>query len=62
MKVFICDRCGAKIDPQHSGSVISIGKIDDLNKHENFDLCVSCAYKIKKFLKLEADIKSEVEE
>ncbi len=61
MKVYVCDRCGAKINPERSRSIITIEIMDQFSRSKSFDLCVSCAYKIKKFMKGEADIK-EAEE
>ena len=61
----ICDRCGYKINPVESGSVVSVNsnevRADRPLRLIEMDLCVSCAYKVKKFLKNEADIQ-EVED
>lgn len=50
MKKLICDRCGREINPPKSitGLIIASGL-----QLDNYDLCVSCAYYLKKYLKNE---------
>lgn len=57
MKRF-CDRCGAIINPLHSYTPVNVGHFHSDNC-EDFELCASCAYKLKKFLKNELDAPKE---
>lgn len=45
-----CDRCGAPINPSYAYKPISIG-YEDSEDCKKYDLCVSCAYALSKFLK-----------
>lgn len=45
----ICDRCGETINPTSSKTVVGYGKCE-WSPDEHFDLCVSCAMKLKTFL------------
>lgn len=47
-----CDRCGAIIDPPTSYLPVRVGH-ELSNICEKTELCVSCEYKLKKFLKAE---------
>ena len=50
-----CDRCGAEINPTTSATYVGTGN----NKHDIYDceieLCVSCAFNLKKWLKGDED-------
>lgn len=48
----ICDRCGAVINPPNSGLFIILGAGGyRTGEGEVKDLCVSCAFELKKFLR-----------
>ena len=47
-----CDRCGAIINPSLAYTPVSVGHTSS-DRCETYELCVSCAYKLKKFLKAE---------
>lgn len=47
----ICDRCGAVINPPNSGLFITLGPRRHGEEGEEKDLCVSCAFELKKFLR-----------
>lgn len=47
-----CDKCGAIINPSYTYTPVSVGNTCS-DKCEIYELCVSCAYKLKKFLKAE---------
>lgn len=47
----VCDRCGAVINPKHSGLYIIFGEGGFRTGYgETKDLCCSCALELKKFL------------
>lgn len=48
----ICDRCGAVINPPSSktGLIVYVGSYPG-GKADEFELCVSCAWQLKKLLR-----------
>lgn len=51
----VCDRCGAEINPPSSVTYAGIRRIkNDINDND-YELCVSCAYKLRKWLNGEED-------
>lgn len=49
----VCDRCGAVINPKDSGEriIFDLGPGYALGDMDRYDLCVSCCYHLKKWLK-----------
>lgn len=45
-----CDRCGVSINPSYTYKPISIGH-EHSEDCKRYELCVSCAYALNKFLK-----------
>lgn len=49
----ICDRCGAEINPPNSITYVGIRRIkNDINDND-YELCVSCAVKLKEWFRAE---------
>lgn len=48
-----CDRCGAEINPPKSYTTVKMAMTYEDTRYIVYELCVSCAYKLKKFLKAE---------
>lgn len=45
----VCDRCGAEINPFNSVTYVSMRRVkNDINDND-YELCVSCAYKLRKW-------------
>lgn len=44
----ICDACGAEINPKSLGTEMILR--NDRYEQENYDLCVSCAFHLHKWL------------
>ena len=49
-KKYVCDRCGEEINPIESVRRISVGGYY-YSAGDEYDLCVSCAFWLDKFLK-----------
>lgn len=45
----VCDRCGAEINPTNSATYAGIRQIKAGANPEEYELCVSCAYKLRKW-------------
>lgn len=45
----ICDRCGAEINPKNSANYVQIKDYYG-EKFEEHELCVSCAFRLRKWL------------
>ena len=53
-----CDRCGTIINPPTSCTPITVwasGNVKQDYGTQDYDLCVSCAFKLKKFLEAESE-------
>ena len=45
----VCDRCGAEINPPYSVTYVGMRQVkNDINGND-YELCVSCAYKLRKW-------------
>lgn len=45
----VCDRCGAEINPFNSVTYVGMRRVkNDINDND-YELCVSCAYKLRKW-------------
>jgi hypothetical protein len=53
MRVILCDRCSAVINPASSGTSIQYEPGNSSINCFEYVLCVSCAYKLKKWLDME---------
>lgn len=53
MKATICDRCGAIITQKNSGKTILIENPGNKTQEYTYDLCVSCAFQLRKWLEPE---------
>ena len=52
-----CDRCGAEINPVASHAFCKLSKSAvDCGYTEPYEICVSCSFRLGKFLKGEAEI------
>ena len=49
----ICDRCGAEINPIHSVTYAGVRKLRNDINDKDFELCVSCALKLRSWLNME---------
>lgn len=45
----VCDRCGAEINPYNSVTYVGIRLFKTGVNTEEFELCVPCAYKLRKW-------------
>ena len=45
----VCDRCGAEINPYNSVTYAGMRRIKADANTEEYELCVSCAYKLRKW-------------
>lgn len=45
----VCDRCGAEINPPNSVTYVGTRRIKNGVNTEDYELCVSCAYKLRKW-------------
>lgn len=50
MKAYLCDRCGAVINPVRSGTAIQIEPHDMGKECKEIVLCVSCAFYLRQWL------------
>ena len=57
----ICDRCSEEINPSKSAKRVLFGSAFDLDG-KTYDLCVSCAFWLNKFLKDEIRIERKENE
>ena len=55
---FVCDRCGYEMNPLENRTKVTV--TNDMGKMMEFDLCISCAYKMNKFLNEKDTVKNEV--
>lgn len=51
----VCDRCGAEINPANSVTYACIRRIKNDINDKDYELCVSCAMNLKKWLRGEDD-------
>lgn len=51
----ICDRCGAEINPKSSASYAGIRKRKNDTNDNDYELCVSCAHKLREWFKGEKE-------
>lgn len=50
----VCDHCGAEIDPFNSVTYAGMRRVkNDINDND-YELCVSCAYKLREWFNGEA--------
>ena len=45
----VCDRCGAEINPCNSVTYAGMRRVKVNANAEEYELCVSCAYKLRKW-------------
>lgn len=45
----VCDRCGAEISPVNFVTYAGMRRIKTGVNNEDYELCVSCAYKLRKW-------------
>ena len=55
----ICDRCGAEINPPGSVTYAGIRFIKYDISDEEYELCVSCAHKLRKWLSGEKEAEND---
>ena len=50
----VCDRCNAEINPDTSGKILDVlvpRTYQSDSRNQSFDICVSCAFKLDKWIK-----------
>lgn len=45
----VCDRCGAEINPFNSVTYVGMRRVKNDTNDNDYELCVSCAYKLRKW-------------
>lgn len=50
----VCDRCGAEISPVSYITYAGMRRIKTEVNNEDYELCVSCAYKLRKWFNMES--------